>query len=285
MPAPSAVISARISSKARILSSRARSTFRILPRSGRIAWKRRSRPCLAEPPAESPSTRNSSQLLGIFLGAVGQLAGQGQAFEGALADDQVARFARGLAGARGDQALFDDAAAVGRVFGQELVQRRVDHGLHRRADLGVVELVLGLALELRVEHLDADDRGQALADVVAAQVGVGVLEDARLAGVVVQAAGQRRAEAAQVGAAVDGVDVVGEGVDALGEAVVVLQRDLDARRRRRGDRRRTACAAARGSDSGAARTRRCRPRSRTSTRARRRAGRSSTRVIVRPLVR
>jgi len=32
------------------LSSRARSTFRILPRSGRIAWVSRSRADLAEPP-------------------------------------------------------------------------------------------------------------------------------------------------------------------------------------------------------------------------------------------
>jgi hypothetical protein len=43
---------------------RAFSTFRILPRRGSTAWNRRSRPILAEPPAESPSTRNSSHLLG-----------------------------------------------------------------------------------------------------------------------------------------------------------------------------------------------------------------------------
>ena len=54
----------RISSWPSILSKRAFSTLRILPRSGRIAWKRRSRPCLAEPPAESPSTRNSSHCSG-----------------------------------------------------------------------------------------------------------------------------------------------------------------------------------------------------------------------------
>jgi hypothetical protein len=39
---------------------RAFSTLRIFPRIGRIAWKRESRPCLAEPPAESPSTMNTS---------------------------------------------------------------------------------------------------------------------------------------------------------------------------------------------------------------------------------
>ena len=38
-----------------------RSTLNILPRIGRIAWKCRSRPCFAEPPAESPSTMNISQ--------------------------------------------------------------------------------------------------------------------------------------------------------------------------------------------------------------------------------
>ena len=45
-------------------SNRARSTFRILPFSGRMAWDLRSRPCLADPPAESPSTMNTSALAG-----------------------------------------------------------------------------------------------------------------------------------------------------------------------------------------------------------------------------
>ena len=36
------------------------SVFITLPRSGRIACRARSRPCFAEPPAESPSTTNSS---------------------------------------------------------------------------------------------------------------------------------------------------------------------------------------------------------------------------------
>ena len=35
--------------------------LRILPRSGMTAWNSRSRACFAEPPAESPSTRKSSQ--------------------------------------------------------------------------------------------------------------------------------------------------------------------------------------------------------------------------------
>ncbi len=60
IPVPSALIIVRISSCASILSRRAFSTLRILPFSGRIAWMALSRPALAEPPAESPSTTKSS---------------------------------------------------------------------------------------------------------------------------------------------------------------------------------------------------------------------------------
>ena len=49
-----------------IFSTLAFSTFRILPRRGRMAWVVRSRPCLAEPPAESPSTMKTSFLTGSF---------------------------------------------------------------------------------------------------------------------------------------------------------------------------------------------------------------------------
>src|SRR5215216_2563799 len=64
MPQPSAAIIVLISSLPSILSKRAFSTFRILPLSGRIAWVRRSRPCFADPPAESPSTSNLSDSAG-----------------------------------------------------------------------------------------------------------------------------------------------------------------------------------------------------------------------------
>ena len=52
MPVPSAVISVPISADDSILSKRARSTLRILPRRGSTAWFSRLRACLAEPPAE-----------------------------------------------------------------------------------------------------------------------------------------------------------------------------------------------------------------------------------------
>ena len=47
-------------------SNLARSTFKIFPLSGKIAWNFRLRPCFAEPPAESPSTMKSSESAGSF---------------------------------------------------------------------------------------------------------------------------------------------------------------------------------------------------------------------------
>ena len=64
--------------------------FRILPRSGMMAWMTRSRACLAEPPAESPSTRNSSPRAGILAHAVGELARQRRPGHDALARDLLA---------------------------------------------------------------------------------------------------------------------------------------------------------------------------------------------------
>ena len=46
------------------LSRRAFSTLINFPRIGRIAWNLRSRPCFADPPAESPSTIYNSVFVG-----------------------------------------------------------------------------------------------------------------------------------------------------------------------------------------------------------------------------
>jgi hypothetical protein len=77
----------------------------------------------------------------------------------------------------------------------------VDHALHEGLRLGVAQLGLGLALELRLAELDRHDGGQALADVVAGEVVVLLLEDALVPGVAVDQGGQRRTEALLVGTA------------------------------------------------------------------------------------
>ena len=107
------------------------------------------------------------------------------------------------------------------------MQPLADDALDGAADVGVAQLAFGLPLELRFGQLHGDHRGEAFADVVADQVGLAFLEHLGLVGVVVQHAGQRGAEAGQVGAAVDRVDAVGKAVGGFVEAVVVLYRHLD----------------------------------------------------------
>ena len=108
-------------------------------------------------------------------------------------------------------------------FGQLLVRR----ALGQRADGRVPELGLGLPLELRVAQADRDDGGQPLADVLALQVLLFLLEDVAGAGVAVHHVGQRLGEPLDVHPALNGGDAVGEGVDRLVVAGVPLQRDLD----------------------------------------------------------
>ena len=108
------------------------------------------------------------------------------------------------------------------------VEPVVDDRAHEALHAGVAELRLRLALELRVGELRRDDRGQPLADVLAGEVVVLLLEQAARAGVAVEDGRQRRAEARQVRAALVRVDVVGEGEDRLLVGRVPLHRDLDA---------------------------------------------------------
>src|SRR3954471_4690488 len=164
---------------------------------------------------------------GVLDGAVGELARQTRVLEGALAPGEVTRLARrGPRLRRGDR-LADDLPRVGGglldVLGELLVDDRGDEALHAR----VAELGLRLALELRVGELGRDDRGQPLADVLAGEVLVLLLELALLARIAVERARQGGAEARQVRAALVRVDVVREREDGLLVGGVPLQRDLD----------------------------------------------------------
>ena len=163
----------------------------------------------------------------IPLLAVGELAGQRGTVERPLAAHQIARLPRRLAGPGRIHGLRDHAPCGGRVLlevrAEPVVHDLLDDPLH----LGVAELRLGLPLELRLRDLHADDRDQALADVVAADALLQVLRQVVLGGVRVDRARQRRTKPRQMRAALVRVDVVGERVDRLGVGVVPLQRDLD----------------------------------------------------------
>ncbi len=75
IPAPIAVIIDWISAFESTLLIRFFSELITLPRSGRIAWKVRSRASTAEPPAELPSTRKSSADSGSLIWQSASLPG------------------------------------------------------------------------------------------------------------------------------------------------------------------------------------------------------------------
>ena len=128
----------------------------------------RSRPCLAEPPALSPSTMNSSDSVGVGAVAVVELAGEVQAVaDGRLAADLVGGGPAGLAGPGGLDHPGGDRVADAPVLEQEVFQPGADHRLDQRPDLRVVQTTLGLSLELGLVDADRQDRRQAFADVLA----------------------------------------------------------------------------------------------------------------------
>jgi hypothetical protein len=230
MPVPIAVMIAWISSFERILSIRARSTFRILPLSGRIAWYARSRACFALPPAESPSTRYISHIEGSEIEQSASLPGSTPP-SSALFLRARSRALRAASRARAAWSDFSMIALAAFGFSSRKIARcSLTTASTAPAHLGVAELGLGLALELRLHDPHAQHAGEPLAHVVAGEVLV-LLEDAVAAGVVVDRARERRLEARQVHAALVGVDVVDERVRVLAEALVVLERELDLRLR------------------------------------------------------
>ena len=131
-----------------------------------------------------------------------------------------------------DTALSIDDVRRARVLVEVRRQPLVDERLDRRLDLGVAELRLGLSLELRLADLDRKHGREPFAHVVAGEREVGLLEKVALRRVGVDHARERRLEAREVRAAFVRVDVVDEREDVLVVAVVVLHRQLDARRRR-----------------------------------------------------
>ena len=161
---------------------------------------------------------------GVFLLAVGELAGQARYVQHALAAGHLAGLARGFAGAGRLDDLGDDDLGFRRLLQQELLEllrhQRFHHALHFRRD----QLVLGLAGELGVRQLHRDDGGEALAGVVAGHGDLLFLEGRRLLDEVVERARQCGAETGQVRAAVALRDVVGEAVHRLLVGVVPLHR-------------------------------------------------------------
>ena len=108
-------------------------------------------------------------LAAVATGAVGQLPGQAAARERTLAAHEVARVTRRLAGRERVDGLFDQRTRRLGVLLEVLRHLGAGHLLDDRLHLRVTQLHLGLALELGLGDLDADDGRDALAEVVAAR--------------------------------------------------------------------------------------------------------------------
>ena len=162
----------------------------------------------------------------IAFGAVGEFTGEAAGGHGGLTD-RLAGLTGGFAGAGSVEALVDDTTASLRVAFEVVLELLTDDGGHDTFDLGVREARLVLRLELRIGVLDGDDGHEALAHVVAVQLGILVLDEIIGLRVVVNHAGERGTEAGEVRTAFGLVDEVGVAKNHLVVAVVILQSDVE----------------------------------------------------------
>src|SRR6478609_573085 len=118
--------------------------------------------------------------LRVLRGAVGQLAGHAEGFQRALAAGVVPGLPGGHARLGCGDRLADDVPGGTGVALEPVAQAVGDNALDKALDLGVAELGLGLALELRFGELHGNDCRQALADVVPGEVVFLFLDDVLL---------------------------------------------------------------------------------------------------------
>ena len=170
------MISAWISLFFSILSMRARSTLRILPRIGRIACVRGSRASTAVPPAESPSTMNSSLSAALRLEQSFSLSGM-PAPDSAVLRRMALRafFAATRAWAAACAFLTTLLASVG--FSSSHSARRSLVAFWTNERIGTLpSLAFVWPSNCGSRSFTDDDRRDALADVLAEQVLVLLLE-------------------------------------------------------------------------------------------------------------
>ena len=106
--------------------------------------------------------------IAIAGGAIHQLAGQAAAGEDVLAVlHRLLGLGGGLARLGGEDHLVHDLLGFLGILLQELRQVLVDDARNDAVHFGIVEANLRLRLELRLRHRDADDGGDAFAEILA----------------------------------------------------------------------------------------------------------------------
>ena len=139
------------------LSRVAEATLRILPRSGSIACDARSRACLAEPPAESPSTINSSEPCAEEFVQSASLPGSRSLRTAVLrATSFSVAAAQPLLGAL-DRPV-EEFGRLARRGGEPMVERVANHVLDDARGFGRLQPALVLPLEFRLADEDRDQR-------------------------------------------------------------------------------------------------------------------------------
>src|SRR6266487_3271150 len=158
----------------------------------------------------------------VALLAVRELAGEVEPFQKPLAARELPRFPSRLPRLRGQDRLpdadFRDLRGLHEEFAQLLVDDRFDDPLH----VGVPELHLRLPFELRLGHLEVQDRGQALSDIVAFEA-LALFQELVVLRVLDERPREARFEPDQMGPAFDGIDVIDECEDRLVVAAVILE--------------------------------------------------------------
>ena len=186
----------------------------------------RSRPVFAEPPAESPSTMKSSADSGSRIEQSASLPGR-DVLSSALLRRVSSRAFRARAGRAIAAIALSTIAARPAGSPRGTARARVDRRLDEAVDPRVAELRLRLPLELRVSQLDRDDGGETLADVLALEVLVLLLQQPLLPRLrlSVRVSALRKPDRCEPPSM--RVDVVGEREDRLLVGGVPLHRDLD----------------------------------------------------------
>src|SRR5881397_3659107 len=175
----------------------------ILPRSGSTACVRRSRPSFAEPPADAPSTRNSSRYWGSRSEHSASFAASPSSSTPFLRVSSRALRAASRAWAA-------------RTHLSAILRAVVGSSSKASGSLSLTTCWTSPLMSLLPSL-----------DVVARDAALEVLQEVVALRVARDRAGQRRPEAGEVRAALARVDVVGEREHALLIAIVVLQRHLD----------------------------------------------------------
>ena len=164
--------------------------------------------------------------LRISLLTVCQLARQRTGFQCALAACHFTRLARCLSCAGCGLCLVNNRLADRRIFFKENGQLFAEHGIHQIAHIRIAQLGLGLAFKLRLRQLDGNHGGQTLTDIFAGEILIAVLQEAKLAGIVVNYLGQRRLKAGLMRTALCCIDVVCKRQQIFAVSIGILQRNL-----------------------------------------------------------